>query len=41
MHDDDEVPEYDDTDPEGDRQPYLADPEHKDIKELFPDKDPS
>jgi len=37
---DDDVPMYDENDPEGDRRIWLDDPNHKDIKELFPDEDP-
>jgi hypothetical protein len=35
-----DVPEYDDGDPEGDRQEFLTADDHKDHQELFPDEEP-
>jgi hypothetical protein len=35
---DEEIPVYDESDPEGDRRPYLDNPDHKDIKDIFPDE---
>ena len=37
---DDDVPMYDEDDPEGDRREFLDSEEHKDIKDLFPDEEP-
>jgi hypothetical protein len=34
----DDVPEYPEDDPEGDRRPYLDAPEHVDIKDLDDDE---
>jgi len=39
--DDDEIPEYDESDTEGDRVPYLISDEHVDHQELFPDEEPA
>lgn len=38
---DDEIPVYDEDDPEGDRRADLDSEEHKDIQELFPDEEPA
>ena len=37
--DDDEVPEYDNDDPDGDRQEFLTSAEHRDHQDLFPDEE--
>jgi hypothetical protein len=34
--DPDEVPVYDDDDPDGDRREFLDDPDHRDHQSLFP-----
>jgi hypothetical protein len=39
--DDDEVPEYDEDDPDGDRREFLDSEEHRDYQELFPDEEPA
>ena len=39
--DDDEVPMYDEDDPEGDRRAYLDSEEHIDNPVLFPDEEPA
>lgn len=36
----DDVPEYDNDDPDGDRQVFIDSEEHKDIQVLFPDEEP-
>lgn len=38
---DEEVPMYDENDPEGDRHDWIDNPDHKDIKDVFPDEEPA
>jgi len=38
VDDADDVPLYDNEDLEGDRQPFLDDPEWQNIQDLFPDE---
>jgi hypothetical protein len=38
--DDDEVPVYDEDDPDGDRRAHLDSEEHRNHQDLFPDEKP-
>lgn len=38
---DDDVPVYDEDDPDGDRREFLDDPDHKKITDIFPDEEES
>ena len=38
LPDPDEIPEYDEDDPDGDRRSYLDDPEHRNIEDI-PDEE--
>lgn len=40
LEDSDDIPVYDEDDADGDRREFLDDPEHPDIKDLFPDEEP-
>ena len=37
--DPDDIPMYDEDDPDGDRRPYLDDPEHRNIEDIPDDED--
>jgi hypothetical protein len=40
-NDDEEVPVYDEGDPDGDRREFIDSPEHVNNPDLFPDEEPA